>query len=86
MEKIIATGKTAEQVKIISDTEAAEAKIETLENYLAKTDWYIVRRAEIGEAVPDKVTTARQYARDEISKLRAANSIEKEEPTLEAEK
>ena len=34
--------------------------------YLASTDWYIVRFAETGVAIPDEIKIARQAARDSI--------------------
>jgi len=34
--------------------------------YLASTDWYVVRLAETGAAIPEDVIAARQAARDSI--------------------
>ena len=34
--------------------------------YLGSTDWYVIRNAETGVAVPDDVTTARAEAREAI--------------------
>ena len=34
--------------------------------YLASTDWYVVRFAETGVAVPSEITTARALARSQI--------------------
>lgn len=46
------------------------AKIEELEAYLAETDWYVIRFADTGEAIPEEIKTKRRDARDEISRLR----------------
>ena len=35
-------------------------------DYLASTDWYVIRNAETGVVVPDDVTTARAEARAAI--------------------
>jgi hypothetical protein len=35
-------------------------------DYLASTDWYIIRFQETAVAVPADITTARQAARDSI--------------------
>lgn len=48
-------------------------RIEALQHYLASTDWYAVRFAETGVAVPDAVKEKRAQARVEISDLRANN-------------
>lgn len=34
--------------------------------YLASTDWYVVRFAETGVAIPDDILTARKLARESI--------------------
>ena len=47
-----------------------EERIEELEQYLKDTDWYAVRKADNGEEIPEEIQTARQEARDEISRLR----------------
>lgn len=47
-----------------------EERIAELQNYLDATDWYAVRFAETGVAVPDAVKAERQAAREEISRLR----------------
>lgn len=43
--------------------EAKEAKISLCIDYLNKTDWYITRRAEVGEAMPDDIAANRINAR-----------------------
>ena len=45
-------------------------RIEELEQYLKDTDWYAIRKADNGEEMPEEIRTARQEARDEISRLR----------------
>ena len=35
--------------------------------YLAKTDWYVTRKMETGEAIPAAILTARQEAREAVS-------------------
>ena len=45
-------------------------RIAELQNYLTTTDWYAVRFAETGVAVPDEIKVKRQSAREEISRLR----------------
>lgn len=34
--------------------------------YLASTDWYVVRFAETGVAIPDDIMTARKAARESV--------------------
>lgn len=53
---------TAEELKIL--------RINELQNFLTKTDWYAVRFAETGAEIPQETKAARQAARDEISRLR----------------
>lgn len=53
-----------------TEEEKARERIAELEAYLASTDWYAVRYAETGVAVPDDVKAARADARLEISALR----------------
>ncbi len=52
-----------------ADARASEYEISTLLSYLASTDWYAVRLAETGKAIPDEVLKGRQAARDRISVL-----------------
>jgi hypothetical protein len=49
---------TAEQIQAKANADARA--------YLASTDWYVVRFAETGVAIPDDIATARQEARDAI--------------------
>ncbi len=53
-----------------SDKEKARRRILELESYLTSTDWYAIRFADTGEAIPADIKTKRQEARDEISRLR----------------
>lgn len=48
-----------------------KVRIAELQNYLNATDWYAVRFAETGVAIPDAVKAERQAAREEISRLRS---------------
>lgn len=59
-------GYAPEKPQSVIDAE----RIAELQNYLAATDWYAVRFAETGVAVPDAVKAERQAAREEISRLR----------------
>ena len=45
----------------IQDRKNQEARI-----YLLTTDWYVVRHAETGEAIPQDILDARQAARDAV--------------------
>lgn len=53
-----------------TERELKEARISELQAYLDETDWYAVRLAETGVAIPEDVAAARQSAREEISRLR----------------
>jgi len=46
-----------------------EAEIENLKLDLATTDWYVVRFAETGKAIPEEVLAERQEKRDRINEL-----------------
>ena len=46
-------------------------RITELQNRLNETDWYAVRYAETGVAIPDEIRAERQAAREEISRLRS---------------
>lgn len=50
--------------------EINQERINELQAYLTSTDWYAVRMAETGVAIPNDVVTARASAREEISTLR----------------
>ena len=53
-----------------SEEEKIKMRISELERYLQDTDWYAIRYADTGEAIPEEVKKKRQEARDEISSLR----------------
>lgn len=53
-----------------SQEEKDKWRLEYLENYLKETDWYAIRFADTGEAIPADVKKKRQEAREEISELR----------------
>ena len=44
------------------DAERAQAR-----QYLADTDWYVIRAADTGQPVPEDVRTRRAEARDRLS-------------------
>lgn len=56
---------TAEELKIL--------RINELQDFLNKTDWYAIRYAETGAEIPQETKAARQAAREEISRLRGDN-------------
>lgn len=45
-------------------------RIAELQNFLNETDWYSIRFAETGAEIPQEIKSARQAAREEISRLR----------------
>lgn len=53
-----------------TEQELNALRIAELQSYLNATDWYAVRFAETGVAVPEDVKAERQAAREEISRLR----------------
>ena len=56
---VVEPAHTPEELEAIKRSkEVAEAKA-----YLKETDWYIIRKADTGKAVPDKVEKARAKAR-----------------------
>lgn len=67
---MVLTGKTQATL----DAEKIEAdrlaEIATLTAHLASTDWYAVRYAETGKAVPEEILQKRQDARELISSLK----------------
>ena len=71
-EILLSLGITAEEETIPELTleQQTHNKIHELENYLRNTDWYAIRKADTGEAIPAEITTARQTAREQISTLR----------------
>ena len=57
---------------VLTEAQIAANELHTLGAYLATTDWYAVRYAETGAAIPEDVKTARANARERISELREA--------------
>ena len=53
-----------------SEEEINQNRLNELENYLKNTDWYAIRYADTGVAIPFEIKQARQEAREEISTLR----------------
>lgn len=46
-------------------------EMQTQQNILSSTDWYAMRYADTGEAIPEEVKTKRQAARKRIDEIRA---------------
>lgn len=61
-----------------SEEDIKKRRIVELESYLSSTDWYAVRYAETGVAIPDEIKVKRQSAREEISSLREEIKPEEE--------
>lgn len=61
-----------------SEEDVKKRRIVELESYLSSTDWYAVRYAETGVAIPDEIKVKRQSAREEISSLREEIKPEEE--------
>lgn len=62
IKEIIVPEPTAEEQK--------QARINELQQYLSKTDWYAIRESETGVDIPAEVKKTRADARAEISSLR----------------
>jgi hypothetical protein len=58
-----------------TEEEVNRNRISELENYLKKTDWYVIRYADSGTSIPDEIKQKRAAARIEISKLREIVSV-----------
>lgn len=58
-----AKGNTPEHADIPDPQIAINAKAR---QYLADTDWYVVRFSETGEVIPDNIKLKRQEARDRV--------------------
>ena len=59
---ITAEAKAAAMADRVRDAERAQAR-----QYLADTDWYVIRDADTGQPVPEDVRTRRAEARDRLS-------------------
>lgn len=55
------------------------AQINEYKNYLRKTDYQVIKEAELGYEMSDAVRVARQDARDEINRLEYNISVLEEE-------
>lgn len=53
-----------------NDKEWKDWKISEHQSYLSSTDWYAIRFADEGVAIPEDIKAKRQEAREEISRLR----------------
>ena len=53
-----------------TEEEVAEMRIQELESYLLRTDWYSLRFVDEGTPIPQEVKQKRSEARKEISTLR----------------
>lgn len=45
-------------------------ELSNLEDFLAQTDWYIIRKADSGKDPPEEIVANRQRARNRISEIR----------------
>lgn len=52
--------------KTVAVEQTAAQKIAEAQIYLSYTDWYVVRKADTGKAVPSDITTKRAEARTTI--------------------
>ena len=78
-----------------SDKSVGDVKVEGLKtikiraiksnaaNELAKTDWYIVRKADAGTAVPSAITTHRAAVRTKAAEMETAITHASDTPALE---
>ena len=65
-------------LETVEEDTALTAKIQRLnecENYLRKTDWYVIRQQEIGTAIPADVSEERAVCRQYISDVRDSGVI-----------
>lgn len=53
-----------------TEQELKQRRINELQDYLSKTDWYASRFTETGVKIPEEILKKRQEAREEISRLR----------------
>lgn len=54
-----------EPIKSDGDLETERKKQEAI-SYLKSTDWYVIRKVETGEEIPDEVKTKRAEAREAL--------------------
>ena len=62
-------GITTAMNNLDMENRAKEISNEQHLTYLQETDWYVVRKADTGVAIPTDVANKRQAARDAIQKL-----------------
>ena len=55
----------------------------TVSNELAKTDWYVVRKADAGTAVPSAITNHRAAVRTKCAEMETAITNASDTPALE---
>jgi len=60
------TTPTDSQVKELDDESAVFRSNKDARKYLADTDWYVVRKADTGKAIPSDISTKRAEARTTI--------------------
>jgi len=62
-----ATGKTQAQLDEQKAQEEQEQINREARQYLADTDWYVIRQADTGEPIPDEVKQKRSEARNRVA-------------------
>ena len=56
--------------------EAKTSKIPQCKSYLSSTDWYVIRKADNGTAIPTQIETNRELARTLQDNINACTTIE----------
>lgn len=59
--------QTAEQLATEKLRQEMEAKAIAATQYLRSTDWYIIRKLETSEPIPDEISSKRAEARSDIN-------------------
>lgn len=54
-----------------TEKEIRAQKIIELQNFLNRTDWYVIRNADSGIEIPEDIKAKRQEARQKIDEIRA---------------
>lgn len=54
-----------EKTKTKTDVEKEQASLVATQ-YLASTDWYVIRKVETGEEIPEQIKTLRNQARKDV--------------------
>lgn len=65
---------------VITQAQQIANEIAELGAYLLQTDWYAIRNAETGAAIPSEIVSKRSEARKRISALRDMQAELKEQP------